>query len=134
MTTRVLQWATAATYAVIVFLMVYGIAGAQAVTDAVGELDRMAALENWQVITGFLLPLLMAAIIQSSWSRGLKSLATMVASLIITGVARALQSEAVVVPELVIQGLELFALTIPFYLGVWKPTEVAPKIEAATNF
>lgn len=107
------------------------VAGAQA-----GEnfADRPTPLENWQVLSALILPLVMAFIIQSHWSRGAQAVATMAVSLVWTFIAKTLSDDTIVIPQMIVQALELFALTIPMYYGVWKPLQVTQKIEAATNF
>ena len=61
--------------------------GAQAVETVTDQLDRATLIENWQVISALLLPLLMAVIIQSGWSRGVQATATMTVALVWTFVA-----------------------------------------------
>lgn len=101
--------------------------------DVATGLDKATPIENWQVISALILPLIMAVIIQSSWSRGLQATATMVVALVWTFVYQILTDQSMVIPEIVVRGLELFALAIPFYYGLYKPTGIAPKIEAATS-
>lgn len=101
--------------------------------DLTADLDTPSPIENWQVVSAFLLPLLMAVIIQTGWSRGLQATATMVVALVWTLIYQLLGDHSIIIPEVVIRGLQVFALAIPFYYGIWKPSGVAPKIEAATS-
>lgn len=102
-------------------------------TNVAGTLDHSTPIQNWQVVSAFLLPLVMAVIIQSHWSKGLQAAATMAVSMLWTLVYQLLSDQSIVVPELVIRGLELFALTIPMYVGLWKNTGVPQAIEAKTT-
>jgi len=97
-------------------------------------MDQSSPLQNWQVIEAFLLPLVMALIIQSHWPRSVQAILTFIGAFVATALTRYFMGEYGPVQEAVIQGVELFAITIPIYYGLWKPTTVAPKIEAATTF
>lgn len=109
----------------------------QEVANNLGDtLLQANPLENWEVISAFLLPLVMAVIIQSNWSRKLQSLATFGVALLWTVIVEALRGNFgnVGADDIVTTTLKLFALSIPFYYGLWKPLQIAPGIEARTNF
>ena len=108
-------------------------AAAQVAHDAGDALEQPTPLENWQIIVGFLLPGLLAIIIQTNWSRSLQSYVSMGIAMLASIVAALLSDKAVEVPAVIVDGLKLFAVAITAYYGLWKPTGAAPKIEAATS-
>lgn len=98
--------------------------------------DAPAILENWKIISAFLLPLAMAVIIQSNWGRGFQALATFLVALIITVVKYAIEGGFAGVGDgggVIVSAMTIFALAIPNYYGLWKPLGIAPAIEQATN-
>lgn len=97
--------------------------------------DAPALLENWKIISAFLLPLAMGFIIQSNWGRGFQALATFAVSLVWTVIKYAIEGgfAGVTAENVIPSAMTIFALTIPFYYGLWKPTGVPQAIEEATN-
>jgi hypothetical protein len=112
-------------------------AGAQDIDDGTffSGWDAPVMLENWKIISAFLLPLVMGVIIQSNWSRALQALSTFVVSVIWTVIKHGIEGgfsglgESDIIPT----AMTIFALTIPFYYGLWQPTGIAKSIEHATN-
>lgn len=86
----------------------------------------------WSALVGGFAPLLVAVIQQPSWSRQRRAIVTLIASLIL-GVGTAYFNT-----QLNGRGILSSVLVVAFaawtsYLGLWKPTRVAPAIEAATS-
>jgi CHASE2 domain-containing sensor protein len=103
-----------------------------------GEIDVgtvAVPLQQWQLILGFLLPLLIAFLLKSTWPRWLKSLVMVIVSFLATAVTMYLngQLDNVSAQTYVAKALEVVVATIAFYVGVWHPTNVAPTIESKTT-
>jgi uncharacterized membrane protein YfcA len=94
----------------------------------------MGNLEMWAAIVGFLLPPVMAILQQTKFDTALKAILAFIACL------------AVSVPTVYLQGsgdftwerwstalLTILTTAMATYHGFWKPTNVAPTIEKATN-
>lgn len=100
-------------------------------------LAEATPLQNWEVISAFLLPLAISAIIRRGWNDGQKAVAAFLIALLWTVVGLVVKGELtweyVSIETIGVTALKIVALTIPFYYGFWKPTGVAPKIEAATG-
>ena len=95
--------------------------------------DSTSALQSWQLVVAFVLPLLIAVVVKSSYSPAIKSLIMLAASAVATAVTMYLHGELSADADYVENVLKVAALTIAFYQGVWKPTEVAPKIQNSIN-
>lgn len=115
------------------FLVWAGQVAAQAADDVADGLEKATPLQNWQVIAGLVLPGILALVIQTGWSRSLQATVSMGAAMAVSVVAALLSDGSFVVPEVIVRGLETFAVAITMYYGLWKPTGIAPKIEAATS-
>src|SRR5574343_563087 len=89
-------------------------------------------LQNWQVVTGFLLPLLMSVILQKPWSREVKAAVTFVVCYIVAAVQMWLDT-GIDASHLFGNGLAIFVIAISTFYGFWKPTGIAPKLEAITS-
>jgi uncharacterized membrane protein HdeD (DUF308 family) len=103
-----------------------------------GEVDvftRAQNLENWQLILAFFLPLVIAMIVRQNWSRTAKSITMFVVALLATIGTMFLNGSLNDVSAETFVGKFLVVVvgTIAFYNGIWKPTQVAPKIEDATG-
>lgn len=107
--------------------------GSTLANDGSLHLDKPTPIENWQVLAGIGLPLVLSVIMQSNWSRPTQSAVSVGASLLVSLVAVLLQDESIIIPDIIIRGLEVFAFTIVSYYGVYKPTKIAPTLEAKTN-
>lgn len=92
----------------------------------------MTDLDMWSAIVGFAVPPLVAVFIQSSWPSWVKALFTFGVCALGGGVTAALTGY--------IEGMSparsvlvvLFS-ALAFYRTFWRPSTIAPKIEAATN-
>ena len=91
------------------------------------------ALQKWEIITAFLLPLILSFVMQQGWSDALKSLAMFFVSMGVTLMQMYLRGELTNWTDPVSTVLLVVAMTIAFYKGFWKPTGVAGKIESATT-
>lgn len=94
-------------------------------------MDQMLA--NWEIITGFFLPLVISVVIQSGWKRWMQALAMLAASAIVTVVQMYIRGDLTNVADTFAAVLSVAAATIVFYTGVWRPTGIANKVEEATS-
>ncbi len=90
-------------------------------------------LQAWELILAFLLPNLLSLIIQSGWSRRAQSLLAFGVSAVATTITLWVSGELSNWTDLTTTVLTVFALTIAFYQGFWKPTGIASKLEESTN-
>ena len=120
------------TLTVVLVSMLHVVAGSaeDGVTDVA---SASAAIQQWEVILGFIQPLLIAFIIQSSWSRSTQSVVSFLAAAATTTIGMWLQGDFNGVTDWVTSVMTVFAVSMTSYYGVWKPTGVAPKIEVATS-
>lgn len=91
------------------------------------------AIQNWEIITSFALPLLIAMITQKNWSSVLKAWTMFGVSAVVTIVQLFIRDELNDWTDPVASILKIMALTIAFYVGFWKTTGIAPKVEDATT-
>lgn len=89
--------------------------------------------ENWQFILGALQPLVLSVILQSTWSRRLQAVVAFVFSVVATAVGMYLAGDFALGMDYVTGILAVFSSSIVAYYGFWKPTGVAPAIEAKTS-
>lgn len=92
----------------------------------------MSNLEMWSLIVGFLLPPVLAFVIQTGWSQRLQSVVAFAAAAV-AGAATAYFQGELTKERFVESGLFVLVTTIATYKGFWKPTGVAPAIETKTN-
>lgn len=90
-------------------------------------------IENWNLIVGFFLPLVMSVLIQTKWPKWLQAVTLFVVSLIIAGIGQSLTGGLEGLSWLS-SALVILVTAIATYHGLWKPTNVAPALESATNF
>ena|GEM_PF-3081942 len=90
-------------------------------------------VQYWQVITGFVLPLVLSVIIQSGWSRAAQALAAFAFSVVVTVLQLWIYGQLDGFTDSAQAVLMVFASSIVFYQGFWKPTGVAPAIEEKTS-
>lgn len=102
--------------------------------DALGDTGTVdTGLQSWQLIVGFVLPLLIAVVVKSKYSPAVKSLIMLAASAVATAVTMYLQGDLSADADYVESFLKVAALTIAYYQGIWKPTGVAPTIQHQIN-
>lgn len=95
----------------------------------------MTDLQLYAAIVGLLLPLGTAVIVQRGWSSNLKAIVqavlAFVASVVLTYTEGNLDGDHL--RQLFMAFLIVFVPSIAAYYGFYRPTEVAPAIEAATT-
>lgn len=92
----------------------------------------MTSLEMWSLVVGFFMPLIIAAVQRSSWSNPVRALVALVMC-IIAAFGTVWLAGDFNTDDVVSSILLVLVTSIATYKGLWKPTEVAPKIEAATS-
>jgi ABC-type transport system involved in cytochrome c biogenesis permease subunit len=124
---RVYHWVAAATYAAVVFIWAAMSVGAQALDEAADEARRLAALENWQIILAFILPLILQQITSRLYKREHQALAAFAVSFVIVLVGMfisgELQQGGV---NLVTTPLSVIVASIAFFKGFWRPLGATP--------
>lgn len=93
----------------------------------------ISPLENWQLFVGFVLPLVISVIVQRGWSQATQSVAMFLVCAVVTAGTMYLQGDLDNITDYAESLLKLVALTVAFYKGVWKPTQVSPTIEEKTT-
>jgi hypothetical protein len=94
--------------------------------------ENATNLELWTWIAGIVLPPIASTIIQAGWSRSLQSV-TVVGLALAAGTITCYFSGTLNGADLATTIAKVFAAAITSYLGFWKPTGIAPRIEAATT-
>jgi lysylphosphatidylglycerol synthetase-like protein (DUF2156 family) len=89
-------------------------------------------LEMWTYIVGVVMPLIVALITQTHWERCTQAL-TAVAVCVVVGVGTCYFNGALDVRDLAASILRIFIAAIAAYYGFWKPTGIAPRLQAATT-
>lgn len=92
----------------------------------------MTNLQMWSLIVGTLLPLVVAVVQRRTWPDWLRS-AIMVAVSALAAAGTAYFQGDLTGRRFVEAGLVIIVATIATYQGLWKPTGVAPAIEAKTG-
>jgi len=95
----------------------------------------MTDLQLYAALVGLFLPLLTAIVVQRGWSKSaqvaVNAFLSFVASVILTYTQGNLDGDHL--RQLFMAFMIVFVPAVATYLGVWKPTGVAPAIEAATG-
>lgn len=94
--------------------------------------DVPSNLVMWSGIVGFFLPILIATILRWRWSQQAKAVAAFVVCLI-AATGTAYFSGNFEGADVVTAALVVVTITQATYVGVWKPTGVAPAIMDATG-
>jgi high-affinity Fe2+/Pb2+ permease len=96
----------------------------------------MTDLQLYSALVGLLLPLLTAIVVQQDWSTALKAIAnaalSFVAAVVLTYTQGDLDGDHI--RQLFMSFMLVFVPSLATYLGFWKPSAVAPKLNNATNF
>jgi len=87
----------------------------------------------WAGIVGFFLPIAASVIIQQKWAQPVKAVAGFLCC-VTAAVGTAYFTGLLDPTDVARCFLVVFTLAIAAYYGFWKPTGIAPKIEAATSF
>ncbi len=92
-------------------------------------------LVEWNLIVGFLVPIVTAVIIRQAWAPGLKAIANfVVATIAALGVVYFKGDLDTSNKNAIISSILLVAVTsIASYHGLLRPTQVAPSVEKATG-
>jgi Co/Zn/Cd efflux system component len=87
----------------------------------------------WAGIVGFFLPQVIAVVQQPGWSNALRSIITFMASIVAAIGTVLIQNNGWSWHDWVSSTLLILVTAIATYHGLWKPTKIAPKIEAKTS-
>lgn len=96
------------------------------------DLIHLTDLDIWSMLVGFLMPPLIAVILRSHWPSQAKASVTVAACLVGGGVTAYLQGYFHGV-TLIRAVLLTLGAALVFYRIFWKPSKIAPTIEAATT-
>ena len=86
----------------------------------------------WSLIVGFLLPPAIAVVQQPRWSEPVRAIVMFVVCLIAAAGTAYFQGD-LTGRRWIQAALLIVVATIATFKGLWKPTRVAPEIEAATS-
>ena len=87
----------------------------------------------WSTIVGFVLPPVLAVVMQANWRPEVKGLVAFAACLVAATGTTALQGHLGDGTALTTSFLLIFASAIATYRLYWRPTGIAPLIERATD-
>lgn len=96
-------------------------------------MEQMGNLEMWNFLVGFFLPLALSVIIQSSFSQAVQAILSFAAATVASVGTVALTHGLHFDEHLVTSVLLIFVTSVATYKNFWKPTGVAPALEAKTN-
>jgi hypothetical protein len=91
------------------------------------------AIDQWTLVLGFFMPLLVAVIIQSHWPKGFKAIVAALSCLTAAVIQLTLKGE-LDLSHLGTAVLSILALSITFLKGFWGPLGLTGLIENSTNF
>lgn len=97
--------------------------------DNVNELGNLAM---WSLIVGFLSPIAISLIQQPTWSDAVRAVVAFLFSAVVA-VPTAYFAGDLEGRDYVSSGLLILVTTVATYKNFWKPTAIAPKVEAATS-
>lgn len=103
---------------------------AESTADQMGD---SIPLQNWQLVLGFLLPLVVSVLTKQEWSSSIKAVAAFVISMVATLGTMILTGDLSGDFDVSTKMLQVFALTIPFYYGFWKPIGATEAIHDRTG-
>jgi hypothetical protein len=89
-----------------------------------------AAIQHWELIVSLFIPWVVAWLIKSEWAQATQAAVMLAVCGIVTTITMYLQGDLAADMDLVTSFLKVVAFTIVYYKGIWKPTQVAPNIEA----
>jgi len=93
----------------------------------------MDKLQLWSLISGSVIPLVLAFIQQPKWSDQIRSLVTFAFSLLVGFLNVWLNGDLASAADWTSAILIVLIAAISTYKGFWKPTQIAPKVEQATS-
>ena len=89
-------------------------------------------LTQWAAIVGFFMPAVIAFLNQSTWSNTVRGLVAFAAALVAAVVTTYLET-GLDTKDLVTTIIVVFFTAVGTYHTWWKPSTIAPRIEAATS-
>lgn len=92
----------------------------------------MSNLQMWALIVGFLLPPVLAVIQQARWSDAFRAVVAFLACAV-AGAGTAYFQGDLNFERWVEAGLVILVSAMATYRGLWKPSGIAPAIEAKTS-
>lgn len=92
----------------------------------------MSNLQMWALIVGFFMPVVLSIIVQTGWSTQIQAVLTFLASLV-AGAGTAYFQGDLTGKRFVEASLVVLVTAVATYHGSWKPSGIAPAIEAKTN-
>jgi len=92
----------------------------------------MSNLEMWSLLVGFFMPLVIAAVQRSTWTNPVRALVALLMC-IVAAFGTVWFAGEFDTNDIISSILLVLVTSIASYKGLWKPTAVAPKIEAATS-
>lgn len=95
----------------------------------------MTQLQMWALLVGSFLPPLVAVVQQPGWSRGFRAVVTVVICILVGAVTTYLGAPGGFEFDKDLVGVILTVLVAAqaTYQNFWKPTAIAPSVEAATS-
>lgn len=97
--------------------------------DNINELGNLAM---WSLIVGFLSPIVISLIQQPRWSDGVRAFVAFIFCAV-AGIPTAYFAGDLEGKDYVTSGLLILVTAITSYRNFWKPTAIAPSIEASTS-
>lgn len=92
----------------------------------------MTNFQMWSLIVGFLLPPVLAVVMQSGWSDRLKAVVAF-AACAVAGAGVAYFQGDLTGKRFVEAGLVVLVTAVATYRNFWRPTGISPAIETKTN-
>lgn len=100
--------------------------------DSLSPVSALNTLDAWTLVIGFLMPNVVALVNQShwpaKWKTGIAAFACLTAAVIQLSLKNELDAT-----NLMVSTLSIFALSITFFKGFWRPLGVSDAIEARTD-
>jgi len=93
----------------------------------------MTDTEMWLLVVGTLVPLVIAAVEQARWSIPVRAVVGMVIAAAAGVITTWIVGDVDDTRSFVTGALLTLVTSIATYFGFWKPTGIAPRIEAATS-
>ncbi len=92
----------------------------------------LSNIELWTIVVAFFSPVVLSVINQPGWSEKTKAVVAFLYCLVV-GTITAYLTGATTGADVVTTVLIVLVITISTYKGFWKPTGIAPSIEAKTS-
>lgn len=92
----------------------------------------MSNLQLWSLIVAFFVPPVVAVINRAAWPKHVKAIVFFLVSVLAAGGTAFFQGD-LTGKRWLEAALVIVAAAAAYYHGLWKPTDVAPKIEEATG-